>query len=441
MNYNKHVLIVSLFFLTVLLGFSVLINNYPNQLASFSKISILSDIIKSAENIKDTKQDVVKKEAVQEIESAYLIPHRIGICNQSDKVSGLVNLMNCINEIKKTNNGKVRIAWFGDSMIEGDLITQTIRKILQDSLLGHHAVGFVAPKTVSSDNRITARSSLTGDFTTYHFHKTNPNFNLFYSGYVYSIRNGVCKITDNTVDSNDLKQPLFKYFVCGKGAPCDITVNGQPLSINPNNAINFILIDSSKNNSVTCAIQNEQLPVYGFSFEMKNGVIVDNFSFRGITGIEYNKIDTSVLNALSALNTYDLLVFQFGVNLMFRANDKQYTYYQRAMDLVLKKFKNYMPNKDILIISTFDRAFKYENGWATAIGIDTLVATQQQLACSNQLSFYNLFQTMGGHGTIVRWADSSIALANHDYIHPNRQGAVILGNTIANDLLKTINIK
>lgn len=229
--------------------------------------------------------------------------------------------------------------------------------------------------------------------------------------------------------------------VCGKGEPCTVTVNGVAKPINPSKPINYILIDSSARNTITCGIKNEALPVYGFSLEMADGIILDNFSFRGITGVEYAKMNDSLLQELNALNIYDVIVFQFGVNLMFRANDIQYTYYQRAMDPVLKKFKHYMPNKDILVISSFDRAFKYDNTWSSAIGIDTLVATQHFLACSNQLSFYNLFQTMGGRGTIVRWADSTESLANHDYIHPNRKGAQFIGATLAQDILNTVNKK
>ncbi|MEZ4850537.1 MAG: hypothetical protein R3B93_18375 [Bacteroidia bacterium] len=42
----------------------------------------------------------------------------------------------------KSRKGKTRIAYFGDSMIEGDLITQSLRNDLQE-LLGGQGVGFV----------------------------------------------------------------------------------------------------------------------------------------------------------------------------------------------------------------------------------------------------------------------------------------------------------
>ena len=441
MNYNKHVFLLCCVFLSVLILFSVAIENYPNQFQFFKKISIISDIIHRPERKKivaNPSKDTISNNSVQ---NAYLIPHRIGICDQTNSTAVLFHLKQRIDALRQSQKGKIRIAWFGDSMIEGDLITQTIRKILQDTLGGHHAVGFVAPKTVSSNNRITARSNITGDFTTYQFHKTNQQFPLFFSGYVYSISNGVCTVTDNTQDSNDVQQNIYKYLVCGKGSESEIDVNGRPVLISPSKFINYILIDSSKSKSLQCRIKNEQLPVYGFSLEMQDGIVVDNFSFRGITGTEYNKIDTNLLLELNQSGIYDLIVFQFGVNLLFKPNDKEYTYYQRLMTPVLSKFKRCMPTTDFLIISTFDRAFKYDQGWESAIGIDTLVATQYRLSCNHQFNFYNLFQTMGGRGTIVRWADSATTLANHDYIHPNHKGASLIGATIAHDLLTAINKK
>jgi hypothetical protein len=46
-----------------------------------------------------------------------------------------------LHQLKTTKKGKIRIAYFGDSMIEGDLLTQTLRKLLQKEF-GGYGVGF-----------------------------------------------------------------------------------------------------------------------------------------------------------------------------------------------------------------------------------------------------------------------------------------------------------
>ncbi len=56
--------------------------------------------------------------------------------------STLNNFLEKLAELKSGKKRKIRIAYFGDSMIEGDLLTQTVRKLLQQQF-GGSGVGFV----------------------------------------------------------------------------------------------------------------------------------------------------------------------------------------------------------------------------------------------------------------------------------------------------------
>jgi lysophospholipase L1-like esterase len=170
--------------------------------------------------------------------------------------------------------------------------------------------------------------------------------------------------------------------------------------------------------------------------EPTNGVVVDNFSFRGITGLELAKLDTSFLQALQQENKYDLIILEYGANLLFRPNDMDYTWYQSHINPVVNRLKHAMSGAEILIISTSDRAFKYGESWHSANGIHNLIKAQADLAYTNGTAFYNMFSSMGGDGTIVKWADSTTPIANKDYIHPNHKGAEILGTMFYNDFMK-----
>jgi lysophospholipase L1-like esterase len=113
---------------------------------------------------------------------------------------------------------------------------------------------------------------------------------------------------------------------------------------------------------------------------------------------------------------------------MFRPNDKNFNWYARAMLPIIKKIKSCFPSCDLLLVSTADRAFKYNNEYRSAIGIDSLIKVQALLAYETESCFYNLFQSMGGTNSIVEWAKHKPSLANKDYVHPNHRGAEILGN-------------
>ena len=60
---------------------------------------------------------------------------------ENDTTSALAHFFQSLNLLKKKKN-KTRIAYFGDSMIEGDLISQDLRECMQD-YFGGDGVGYV----------------------------------------------------------------------------------------------------------------------------------------------------------------------------------------------------------------------------------------------------------------------------------------------------------
>ena len=213
-------------------------------------------------------------------------------------------------------------------------------------------------------------------------------------------------------------------------------MNGRVRQYRTPKKINRLVLDSGRTHFVDIGLRDDKLPVYGVTMEPESGVVVDNFSFRGITGLELGKLDTELLSSLEAENKYDLVVLEYGANLMFRPNDVDYSWYHKHIMAVVAKLRRAMPHSEFLIISTADRAFKYDDGWKTAIGMDNLVRTKAELAYTNDAAFFNMYNSMGGSGTIVRWADANPALANRDYIHPNILGADILGNLLYDAFMK-----
>ena len=222
---------------------------------------------------------------------------------------------------------------------------------------------------------------------------------------------------------------IEKSLLCGyMGQQIRANVNNKPFDVNATKQFNRILISKDLNRNLKFSIADRELPIYGITFESESGIIVDNFSFRGITGIEYSKIDVEFLQKISEFNPYDLIVFQYGVNLMFRPDDKNFNYYAHLIKPVITKIKSGFKGADFLIVSTADRAFRYGGTFKSAIGIDSLIKVQATLAYETESNFYNLYESMGGKNSIIDWATRKPSLANKDYVHPNNRGAEILGN-------------
>ena len=196
------------------------------------------------------------------------------------------------------------------------------------------------------------------------------------------------------------------------------------------------MVNNDLSRKINLAVADRSLPIYGVSFESVSGVFVDNFSFRGITGIEFGRVDSAFLSSIADNNPYDLIIFQYGVNLLFRPKDKDFTWYAKAMMPIIRKMRNCFNGSEFMLISTADRAFRYNGQYRSAIGIDSLVKMQAMMAYETGSLFYNQFASMGGTNSIVEWAKQKPSLANQDFVHPNQRGAQILADFLFQSLMK-----
>ncbi|MEO8516759.1 MAG: hypothetical protein ABI426_08445 [Flavobacterium sp.] len=434
MNNNKRVLALILSVTCILLMLSFFSNAIVVYFPNFKNINLISDILKkkedskitnpkaviSSENPKDsscyTFEDYIKKETIVKFEADTLKP----------SLQKLSEKLLLLSQHKKV---KIRIAWFGDSQIEGDFITQDLRKLLQNYFGANNGVGFVPVASISSDFRKTATLEVNGAVKIDNFKKTNGHTNLFLSGYSFYGNNLSINFKDNTQKNSS--QITEKWLLYGKGDSIAIKNNDTIYKKYPANSyFNRVLLNKSSLNNAKFALASGNTPIYGVSSEPESGIVLDNFSFRGITGVELKKLNVNLLDQLNKSGYYDLIVFQYGVNLMFRPNDTNYDYYYKVMNPVLKKMKDHMGNSEFLLLSCSDRAFNYNGEWKTAIGLDSLIYTQARLAHENKIPYYNFYKSMGGNGTMVKWADSTSALANKDYVHFNFRGAKIAANII-----------
>ena len=394
----------------------------------FKRVNLISDIFSgdSASGIitkSDSNMVIIEKLPDKDF-TLYKKPRLITSFNTDISKPSLTSFLQKLQELKSGKKIKIRIAYFGDSMIEGDLMTQTVRKLLQQ-YFGGSGVGFVPITSQVSKFRQSVIHNYSGGWQDENF-KSGKSGRLYLSGHLFRSSGDWVQMIDQTI--TDSAAVIEKSLICGNSqGMTGITVNNTPFSVNAPQLLNRIVLNKDMNRSIKLSVANENLPVYGISFETASGIFVDNFSFRGITGIEFAAIDSSFIKAIAAYNSYDLIVFQYGVNLLFRPNDRNFNWYAKAMLPVVRKIRNCFDKTDFLVISTADRAFRYGGEYKSAVGIDSLIKIQAALAYETGSSFYNQFASMGGTNSIVEWANKTPSLANRDYVHPNHRGAEVLG--------------
>ena len=432
MNNNRNWRVVTLISISffIYLIFSILSFAFDIKWEPFEKVNLITDVFDKNKKSELAKADQQKnnsetnnpKNLVQDFE-LYKKPHFITNFYKGDSVNALSNFSEKLHQLQTSKKGKIRIAYFGDSMIEGDLLTQTLRKLLQKEF-GGYGVGFLPIHSKVAGFRQTATVKSSG-WETINFMDKGAK-NMYISGFSFSgLGNG--SFTDRTVTT---PPSLQKFLIYGQSNGGSIDYDGTSIHLQGNDLVNAQLLSNNNATSFEFKSNSATTPFYGVSFESENGIILDNFSFRGITGVEFRKIDEDFLKAVQSANHYDLIVMQYGVNLLFRPNDTDYSYYTKNMTPVLEKFISAFPKTDILLVSSADRAFRYNGEYQTAKGLPNLLETQAKLAYDHHLAFFNLFETMGGENSIVDWASQKPPLANKDYVHPNGKGADILAEKL-----------
>jgi len=346
---------------------------------------------------------------------------------------GLVNFFQKLFTLEKTKKGSVRIAYFGDSMIESDLIVQDIRKDFQRKF-GGQGIGFIPLSSLSPFFGGSIRYEYSTEWSTYSEFglKKSPSA-LGISGYVSYADTGVSVWTHYENGSLSLAHPTLFYGRSNNvNAKMTITTdNGavESVSLKPIGILNKHSLASWPRELKIQFDNAETIPFYGVSFSGVSGVNIDDFALRSNSGLPLGNLNTSLMNAFQRELNYDLIVLQFGANVL-NPERAEYNWYANRMISVVNHLKKCFPGADILVISQADKATKYGTEIKTDTTLSALIRAQEKYARNTGSAFLDLFQLMGGEGSMVRWASETPTLARSDFTHFNEKGAKKIGHLI-----------
>lgn len=415
------------------------------------KADLLSDLIQKKDIQNDslveqlandsiTSNDSVKFNAIASVKGQSNI-----IDFKTDTTSSLSYFFQSLNATKKQKK-KTRIAYFGDSMIEGDLITQDLRSAMQDNF-GGYGVGFVPITSIVAGFRSSVIHSFNG-WTTYNLIENPPvDHVLGISGYGF-----VPNIIDPDDTSNMVSESWVKYTTVNKkhinkfyetkllygksGDENNVIINGSRYSLKGEKTVNQLVIaDQNASQCIKATFQcKTPLDVFGFSMESDSGVFVDNFSFRGNSGMPITKVSQSVYSGTNNFLEYDLIILEYGLNAV-NSKVTDYSWYERGMNNVIKHLQASFPNTSILLISVGDKSYRKNGVYETDPSVPILVEAQKRMAKNNKIAFWSLYDAMGGNGSMVKWVEGDTILANKDYTHFNFKGAHKAGKLLFTKLM------
>ena len=322
----------------------------------------------------------------------------------------------------------VRIAYYGDSFVEGDILTADLREMLQDKY-GGSGVGYSPITSISSGFRMTTRQTAEGwtrhsimDSTYFDRSLQDISNHYFKADAEASIRFRGQKRNYAHIDT--FYHASF-FFTPYEEATISATVNSKEefRKVFKGNELQVAKVDG-KMGSVAFTVQEADSSAlfFGVAMDGDSGIALDNFSMRGASGLNVRSVPAKMMRRFYELRPYDLVILQYGLNVATKLGSN-YDNYINGMKTTIGHIKEYFPGAGILIVSVADRDYKTPEGDVrTMPGIRNLVRYQQNLAAEEGVAFWNMFEAMGGNESMKTLVDAKPAMANYDYTHINVRG-------------------
>jgi hypothetical protein len=413
----------------------------------------------------DRKKKIIKEELM-----AYLnlknIKNEFLINPEKDGNKALDNFFAYLMSHKDTNI--VRIAHYGDSQLEGDRVTSSIRDKMH-ARFGGSGIGFVPFMDITDNLNLT--SSHSGNWKRYTvFH--DRYYNSFYgiAGVVYRFGNAKDDNFDKetiTKDTNTAKQDTNKEdnkVISGDRAsvsiklasyvkydkvslmygrskhPCKINVycgDERVMSTELPETETFSMfrlsIPPNTRSFKIEFIANISPDFYGLLVDGDHGAQVDNYALRGHSGDGLMLIDPGYYELqMKALNIR-LIIMQYGANVVpYIKTDKMCKWLEDCYVNTLDKLKRAAPDASIMVIGVGDMARKSEGASASYPILPKIRDAQKSAAMRTHCAFWDLLESMGGMNSIVTWSNQHLASVDG---HLSGKGREIMAKEIFDALM------
>ncbi len=428
----------------IIIAFLLVLSVVPRfsmQSLTFKPINLLSDIaIEKVDSVEAAFNDslVSKQDSVIQLVRETCRPGITCIEDYSGDSTALDRFHKALAEIKKSHS-PLRIAFYGDSFIEGDVFCGSFRDSLQ-SIFGGRGVGFVPITSGVAGFRNTIKHSFDNWRTSSLIIRTDSTAEYGPAGYCFVPLEG------NWVEYRSSRKRFLREFNTVKLYYKNYQLANVRFQINDDTTQKIMPLKTSdqlqewayrgrKFKSIKFTFEPfDSLRLFGASFENGGGVYVDNFSLRGNSGMSLMGISNQMLMKFNSYRHYKLVILQFGLNMVVE-DSLNYKSYVKRMVKMINNLKKDFPQASFLLMSVSDRSSNSTGQFETMNAIPAMRNAQRMIAQQTKIAFWDLFQAMGGENSMVRFVTSKPALAAKDYTHLNFKGGNILAGSLVKSLL------
>ena len=341
------------------------------------------------------------------------------------------------------SEGKIyRVMHYGDSQIEMDRISSVLRQKLQELFGGSGpnmipAIQPVATISVTQHASGLMRYIVFGDAST-HRAPHNRYGVMTQFGQVTGAGSISFSQTNHSQAFENAKEISTVSVLLGKNSPgftaslrCDTLVT-EPKVLEACDSVSLITWTLPVNVRKGTINFKGNAEIYAVLLDGEPGVALDNVALRGCSGTIFTRINEATLRQSFDLLDTRLVILQFGGNRMPGiAGSKNIESYMKELERQIDYLKQAAPQCTFLFIGPADMGKSYTGKMGTWKGLPELNDSLREMALRNDVAYWDMFNVMGGEGSMAQWVKHSPPMAGPDYVHFTVRGAQEIGGDLA----------
>ena len=340
-----------------------------------------------------------------------------------------------------TEEGKTyRIMHYGDSQIEMDRITSVLRQKLQELFGGSGPNMIPAIQPVSTISVTQNASNLTRFMVYGDAARASQNRYGVMSQFGQVRGSGSISFTrtSHSQSFEKAKEISSVSVLLGKNSKnftatlkCDTIASDAKVlpACDSVSLITWILPTNVKHGTISF---KGNADIYAVLLDGEAGVAIDNVALRGCSGTIFTRINEKTLRQSFDLLNTRLIIMQFGGNRMPGiSSPKSIPPYITELEKQIQYMKRVAPKATFLFIGPADMGKSYGGKIGTWKNLPELNDSLRALALRNEMAYWDMFNVMGGEGSMAQWVKHKPPMAGPDYVHFTYRGAQEIGSDLA----------
>ena len=364
-------------------------------------------------------------------------------------------------ELAALDSNVVHIVHYGDSQLEEDRISATIREDLQDEFGGAGPGMMPAIMTVPSQTTSHSNSGALSRYILFGPKEEEADHSRYGPLAQFAKLEGEAAITIQK--RKEQRKNTFSHvggystvkLLTNKGAHIKAKLNvnqtfveviGEDEEGNPKEKRTTKVVDAGEptvetfnklkvytwklkdTTSIAKMYLSGNGEIYAISADGAYGVAVDNVAMRGSSGTIFHRIDPELLaESYKAMNAR-LIIMEYGGNLVPGTNSGNIDWTKKLITRQIQAIQKANPDADILFIGPADMARQKDGEWQTYAGLNMTIKALREVALDNGAAYWDMHRVMGGNGSMIKWVNKEPALGFTDHIHFTRRGAAYMGD-------------